>query len=462
MRWHALLPISLITLVAGCSLTPKYQKPDVAMPARFAPDRGFEQVQGNVAQPSGASWWEVFHDHHLNQLEDQLSHNQDAVAALARLDESRAQLKAAYGAMLPSASLSASTSNVQLSKHRATYFPGFPNRYTDQQITAQIGWEPDIFGRLHTQLRIAHNLENASQADLRGLQLSLQAQLARAYFQRVALAMQLKQQQQLLVDQQQYIDLVHAKFNAGDATQIDLDQAQLPLQALLENQDHTKQLIALQEHIMALLIGLPATGYHPQVADHLTDMPLPHSLPSSLLEQRPDIALAEQQVEIANEQIGLARTAYFPQFQLGMGGGYESSALNNLISVPSELWALGASAAVTLFDGGQRKALTQQARSHYDETVANYRQTVLNAYKEVEDDLSSLQQIKMQIQHQQQALALAQDQLLQTNQSEQGGLGNHLDVVAERLNADNQQLLMTQLAAVQAESHVRLLQALGQ
>ncbi len=454
------LAISLSLLISSCSLTPEFHKPVVPTPSQFAPEYGFAQVKDNDYQPS-TTWWESFQDTHLNQLEKQISQNQNEVAALARLDETRAQLKAAYGALLPSATLSASSSNLQLSKHRATYFPGFPNRYTDQQLTAQIGWEPDIFGRLHAQLRIAHNLEKASQYDLRGLQLTLQSQLARAYFQLVSLSNQLKEQQQLVDDQTQYLALIQDKFNAGDALQRDLDQAQLPLQALLENQDQTKHLIALQEHIIALLIGQPATAYHPEISDHLTETPLPHSLPSSLLQQRPDIALAEQEVEIANEQIGLARTAYFPQFELGVSGGYESSALNNLISAPSELWALGASAAITLFDGGQRKALTQEARSRYEETVANYRQTVLNAYKEVEDDLNSLRQIKAQTQHQQQAISLAQDQLRQASLSEQGGMGTALDVLTERLNVENQQLLMTALVAEQADAEVRLLEALG-
>ena len=214
-------------------------------------------------------------------------------------------------------------------------------------------------------------------------------------------------------------------------------------------------------HAIALLLGKPATGFEVPASEGNPAPWMGTVLPSRLLERRPDIASAERQVEAANAAIGIAKAAYFPQFALNAQGGYESNQLGNWVSVPSELWSLGAGAVVVLFDAGQRSALTDEAREHYEETVANYRQTVLNAYREVEDSLSAVHQLNLEHTSASHALLSARRAAEQAGFRYQGGMSSYLDVVTARTQVLQAKQQLALLQGRRMTASVLLVKALG-
>ncbi|MHB0991631.1 MAG: efflux transporter outer membrane subunit [Burkholderiales bacterium] len=447
-------------LCAACSLAPAYHRPDVPSPDHFSDHNPFTQAQPADTLAKG-NWWEIYGDKTLDRLEQQLGDNQDVKAALSRLQQAQSTLQAQRATLFPTLSVGASSQEIGLSTNRPLYFKGFPKQYRDNLLTADVAYEPDVFGRLSNEVEISKQQMEASRSDLAALQLSIQAELAVDYFTLQAMQQQQKILADLVSNEDQYFQMSKALYTGGAAPEANVAEADVVLQnAKSQEQDAELQMQTLT-HAIALLLGQPATGF--QLRTDNSD-PRPWAgtlLPSQLLERRPDIASAERQMQAANAAIGVAKSAYFPQFSLNAQGGYESSQFANLISVPSELWALGASALVTVFDAGQRAALTEQARQHYEETVANYRETVLNAYREVEDNLSTIRQLNLEHQAQLQAFQSASIAAKQADFDYQGGGGSYLGVVLVQTQVLQAEQQLTVLQSRRMAASVLLVKALG-
>lgn len=459
--YFALRAIPLLGLLcAACSLAPAYHRPEVPSPDHFSDHNPFTQAQPADTLGKG-DWWVVYGDKTLDGLEQQLSGNQDVKAALSRLQQAQSALQAQRATLFPTLSVGATMQEIGLSTNRPLYFKGFPKQYRDNLLTADVAYEPDVFGRLANEVEISRQQMEASRSDLAALQLSIQAELAVDYF-----ALQAQQRQQkiladLVNNEDQYLQMSKSMYVSGAVPEANVAEADVVLQNARSQQQEAELQAQTLTHAIALLLGKPATGYHLRTDN---GEPRPWSgtlLPSSLLERRPDIASAERQMQAANAAIGVARSAYFPQFSLNAQGGYESSQFANLISAPSELWALGASALVTVFDAGQRAALTEQARQHYEETVANYRQTVLNAYREVEDNLSAIRQLNLEHQAQLQAFQSASLAAKQAGFNYQGGGGSYLDVVLVQTQVLQAEQQLTTLQSRRMAASVLLVKALG-
>ncbi len=445
---------------AACSLAPPYHRPEVPSPDHFSDHNPFTRAQPADTLARG-NWWKIYGDKTLDGLEQQLNGNQDVKAALSRLRQAQSALQAQRATLFPTLTVGASSQEIGLSTNRPLYFKGFPKQYRDNLLTADVAYEPDVFGRLANEVEISRQQMEVSRSDLAALQLSIQAELAVDYF-----ALQAQQRQQkiladLVDNEDQYLQMSKAMYEGGAVPEANIAEADVVLQNARSQQQEAELQAQTLTHAIALLLGKPATGF---VLRTESGEPQPWSgtlLPSSLLERRPDIASAERQMQAANAAVGVAKTAYFPQFSLNAQGGYESSQFANWISAPSELWALGASALVTVFDAGQRAALTEQARQHYEETVANYRQTVLNAYREVEDNLSAINQLNMEHQAQLQAFQAASIAAKQANFNYQGGGGSYLGVVLVQTQVLQAEQQLTAVQSRRMAASVLLVKALG-
>ncbi len=447
-------------LCSACSLAPDYHRPTVDTPKQFGSQDLFRQAQPADSLPKGA-WWKIYSDRTLDALEGELGANQDLKASLSRLQQAQSALKAQRATLFPTVSVGAASQKINTSQNKAYYFKSMPTHYQDNLLTADVSYEPDVFGRLANQVAVSRQQMEASQADLASLQLSLQAELAADYFTLQALRVEHEALQNLVKNEAEYLKLTRALLDGGAAPEADVDQAELTLQnAKAQEQDAALQAVTMT-HAIALLLGKPATGFEVPASEGNPAPWMGTVLPSRLLERRPDIASAERQVEAANAAIGIAKAAYFPQFTLNAQGGYESSQLGNWVSVPSELWSLGAGAVVVLFDAGQRSALTDEAREHYEETVANYRQTVLNAYREVEDSLSAVHQLNLEHASASHALLSARRAAEQAGFRYQGGMSSYLDVVTARTQVLQAKQQLALLQGRRMTASVLLVKALG-
>ena len=376
----------------------------------------------------------MFGDPELNALEDQLSaSNQDLKVADARLRAARAAIRFNRSALFPTISTSPSVANERVSAHEP-YFPASQanNGTGNYTLPFDLSYEVDLWGRVRRTINASRQEAQATAADLATASLSLHAELAIDYLElRSADA-----QKQLLDDTvKAYSDalqLTTNRFVGGAAPKSDVAQAQTQLDAARVQDTDITEVRAEYEHAIATLIGQPPAKFSlpptPQNQVHLPVIPV--GLPSILLERRPDIASDERRVAEANEQIGIARAAYFPTLTIGATGGFEGSTVTNWLNWPSRLWAVEAAAFQKLcFDAGRRHATSEAAQANYDGTVATYRQTTLNALQEVEDNLAALRILEHEAEQQHDATASAQESLqLFTNRYE-GGVDNYLQVI---------------------------------
>jgi len=412
------LILPLVFLLAGCTVGPKYTRPAIPMAEMYkeeVPSSFKESEQWQPAHPSDqtsrGNWWEVFGDPELNKMEEQIaSSNQTLKAAEARFREARAAIRFNQASQFPAISTAPSANYVKA----PDYSPNSPSKIQeastgDFTLPFDLSYQLDLWGRVRRGVTAAREEAQATAADYETAKLSLEAELALDYFElRTADA-----QKQLLDDTvKAYADNVQLtlnRFNRGVAPKADLAQAQTQLDTTrVQDTDVTVQR-AQFEHAIAILIGKPPAEFN-LVAAPIDYKPpsTPIGLPSELLQRRPDIAAAERRVAEANEQIGIARAAYFPTVSLGATAGFESTHIANLLDGPNALWAVGPALAETLFDAGRRRATSESARANYDATVATYRQTSLTAFQEVEDNVAALRILENETQQQQQALASSQ------------------------------------------------------
>jgi NodT family efflux transporter outer membrane factor (OMF) lipoprotein len=426
--------------LGGCMVGPKYVKPSVPMAPAFKeqPPQSFkENDDWKPAQPGDQTlrgkWWEIFGDPQLNELEEEVTQsNQNLKVAEARFRQARAMIRFNRSAEFPTISTSPSIANERFSANQPYFPPGLANNGTGAfTLPFDLSYEVDLWGRVRRTVSASREEAQATAADLETANLSLHAELAADYFElRSADA-----QKQLLDDTVKAyanaVQLTQNRFEGGAAPRSDVAQAKTQLDAAMVADTDITVTRAQFEHAIATLIGKPPAEVNLAAAPHTPlNLPsIPVGLPTSLLERRPDIAAGERRVAEANDQIGIARAAYFPSLVIGATGGFTGTSITNWLNWPSRMWAVGPQLSETLFDAGRRRATSESATANYDGTVAAYRQTTLTAFQEVEDNLAALGILETEAQRQQQATASAADTLQLFTNRYVGGVDNYLQVI---------------------------------
>jgi multidrug efflux system outer membrane protein len=479
-RWLGLSALlGSMLVVAGCSLAPTYAKPDVNAPAAFketsletATLGASEKGTWKTAQPSEhalrGEWWTVFNDPALNDLErEALDANQNLKAAAARVKESRAINQTARAGLFPTLDSGFGPTRERLSP-ASQLLPANANvpSQTLWRAQASASYEVDLFGRVSDSVKAANADTEQSEALFRSVQLALQADVAQNYFNLRELDAESDVFTRTVSLRAQTLKLVKHRFDEGDISELDVARARSELATAQSDAMTVQRLRAASEHGLAVLLGKSPSQFS-MAANPLSpvDIKIPPGLPSSLLERRPDIAAAERAMAAANSRIGVAKAAFFPSLNITGAGGFESATLGDLFKWSSRTFLLGPFAGTALnlpiFDGGRRKGNLANARAIYEEDVANYRQQVLVAFQEVEDNLSDLRILETQTQTQAEAVSASNRaaQLSRTQYTE--GAINYLDVIDAERTVLQSQRAAVQLAGVQATSTVNLIRALG-
>ena len=480
-RLRGAAAIALI-LLSGCVVGPRYQVPSVATPEAFKESSAaaYQATPPGTWQPARpqdallkGKWWESFGEPELNALEEQLDiSNQTIAQAFQSFMAARAQVREARASYFPTLtttpayakgqSSGATGGGVSLSAGGSSFASSGGGTYQDVSLPFDVSWEPDLWGRIRNTVREARYATQVSAADLENQRLTEQADLAVYYFElRGQDALQDLYNRTIEADKKS-LQLTHALLDTG----IDSPQDVAAAEATLANAQATAIGIAtnraLYEHAIATLIGKPASSFSMPVKSLTTAVPtIPVGVPSQLLQRRPDIAAAERTMAQANALIGVEMAAYFPALNLTASGGFESAVINTLLTAPARFWTLGASASQTLFDGGLRKATLSQYRAQYDADVAAYRQTVLTAFQQVEDYISTVRVLSQQIESQQAAESAAQRYLNVALSRYQTGMDPYVDVVTAQISLLTDQQTAVTLRVSEMVAAVQLVQALG-
>jgi NodT family efflux transporter outer membrane factor (OMF) lipoprotein len=462
------LAVTLAVILSGCEVGPKYVRATTPTSANFKeqpPDNFKEAGQWKTAQPSDQSlrgkWWEIFGDPQLNSLEEQLTvSNQNLKVAEARLREARAAVRFNRAAQFPTISAGPSIDSLHASGNRP-YIHTTSNT-GDFVLPIDFSYEVDLWGRVRRSIAAAREEAQATTADYATASLSLHAELAMDYFElRSADA-----QKQLLDDTvKAYTDALQLtlnRFQGGVSPKSDVAQAQTQLDTTRVQDTDVTVARAQFEHAIAILIGKPPAELtiRPVPLD-LQPPVIPGALPSELLERRPDISAAERRMAEANQQIGIARAAYFPTLSLNGSAGFEGTSLLNWFSWPSRFWAVGPQMLQTLYDGGRRRANSETALANYDGTVATYRQTSLTAFQEVEDNLAALRILNDEDQQQTEATTSAQESLQLFTNRYKGGVDTYLQVINAQTIALQNERNNVDIQRRRMDASVLLIKALG-
>jgi NodT family efflux transporter outer membrane factor (OMF) lipoprotein len=474
MNRYAIATSSLAALfLSGCMVGPKYVKPTVPLAPGYkeaAPsaDTSKEAPNWHPAQPADTmlrgDWWTIFGDEELNALEPKIAaENQNLKAAEARFRQARALIQYNRSNLSPTIGVSPFAGGVRESANQPYFNAANANNgQADLQLPLDLNYEIDLWGRIRHGVNAAREEAQASAGDMQTALLSLQAELAIDYFE----ARSADAEEKLLIntvkDYEDAYQITNNRFLGGVAPQSDVDQAKTQLEAARVQVNDVTLQRAQYEHAIAVLLGQPPATFTLSAAPlHARPPAIPIALPSELLERRPDIASAERRVAEANDRIGIARAAYFPTLSLNGAAGFESTALTSLLSRSSFFWAVGPTLSQTLFDAGRRRSATEQATASYDETVANYRQTSLNAFQQVEDNLTALRVLRQEAEHQRQATQSAQSAEQIFNNRYVGGIDTYLQVVTAQTTALNNERNDIDIMRRQMDASVLLIKALG-
>jgi NodT family efflux transporter outer membrane factor (OMF) lipoprotein len=453
----------LFLSLTGCTVGPKYQKPAAPAPPAFKEDAGWTQAQPADSLVRG-KWWQVYNDPELNTLEEKINvSNQTLKAAFEAYQSAHQQVNIQRADLFPTLGVSPSAARTQESLHRPLYSPlSGSSLYNDFQIPGNASWEPDLWGRVRHLVEASRTTAQASAADLETISLSLHAELANDYFELRGLDLQKQLLDDTVVAFEKSVELTRSRFKGGLSSDSDLALAQTQLDTTRAQDIDVGVARAQFEHAIATLTGEPASSFSLPAAPLATTPPtIPVGLPSLLLQRRPDIAAAERRVAAANEEIGVARSAYYPTILLSGGGGVESTALGTLIQGPSALWSIGASASETIFDAGRRHAQNQQALANYNQTVALYRQQVLQSFQDVEDNLAALRILEGESIAQQNAVAEAQRSEKLSTIRYKGGLATYLEVITTQSTALADERTLADLQTRRMSASVLLIKAIG-
>ena len=458
---RVLVAIAALQLT-GCVVGPKYHQPAVPAPPAYKELGDWKPAEPND-QNLGGNWWTVFQDPQLDALELQVNvSNQNLKSAEAQFQQARAALRYNRADYYPTVTAGPSATRTRVSANAPTGSLLRGVTYNDFVFPFDVSYQADVWGRVRKTVESYREQAQASAADLATVNLSMHADLAVDYFQ----ARSLDAQEQLLnttvTQYEQALELNESRFQGGIASEVEVEQAKTILQTTRAQAIDVGVARAQFEHAVAILIGKPPAEFSlPPLPLTAPPPHIPVGVPSLLLERRPDIAAAERLVASANAQIGVAKSAYYPAISLGASGGFESSSITTLLNGPSGLWSFGLSAVGTVFDVGRRRALTDQARAAYDSQVANYRQTVLNGFQQVEDNLAAVRILENEAQVQDQAVVAAQRSLDLSITRYKGGVTSYLEVITAQNAALTDEVTAVNILGRRMANTVLLIQALG-
>jgi len=468
---YPLLSAFCLLLFAGaCAVGPKYSQPSAQVPDAYkelAP-RGSQQPSGwKTAQPQDqvlrGKWWEVLNDPALNALQERLEvSNQNLKVAEAQFRQARALVRFNRADLFPTITAGASISGERFSANRPISAPPPGATYGDYVLSADVSYEADVWGRVHRSVESARQNAQATAADLQVVNLSMHAELAADYFELHGLDADKQLLDSAVVAYQKALALTTNRFEGGLAAKAEVAQAETQLETTQAQAIDVEVQRAQFEHAIAVLIGQPASTFAlPRSPIKLAPPQIPVGVPSDLLERRPDVAAAERRVAAANAQIGIAKAAYYPTILLSAAAGFEGSDITNWISWPSGLWAVGPSLVATVFDVGRRRALTEQAQAAYDANVAAYRQSVLAAFQEVEDNLAALSILEREATTQDEAVNSAERSLALSTNRYKGGLVTYLEVITAQSTALTDERVAANVLTRRMVATVQLMKALG-
>lgn len=461
----------LCVLLSACRVGPDYKRPPVETPSAYKelpPPNSPQASEWAPAQPNDAvargKWWQFYNDPELNSLEEQVSiSNQNVIAAEAQFREAKFAVKIARSNLYPTVSVSPTIVSSRTSVNGTSQGQDFSR--TTYDLPVNVSWEADTWGSIRRSIQAGAESAQYSDAELENARLSYQSQLAQDYFELRGTDGEKHLLDTTVQSYQDYLKLTQERFDNGVASGSDVAQAQAQLEtarAQLIDYDVAR---AQYEHAIAVLTGKPpsdlSVSYSPI---KITPPPVPVGVPSTLLERRPDIAGAERQMAAANEQIGIAKAAYYPAIGLTTDSaplGLESSSFLHWISWPSRFWSLGPGASETVFDAGKRRATLNQSIAAYDATVANYRQSVLTAFQQVEDNLAALRVLENESQAEDRAVEAAQNSLDISTYQYKAGVVNYLTVITSQAILLQDQIQALNILTRRMSSSVLLVEAVG-
>jgi NodT family efflux transporter outer membrane factor (OMF) lipoprotein len=467
-----LTPILACLACSSCLVGSRYKRPDVQVPPGYkeAPVES-AGVQWKTATPDGgvlrANWWELFGDHQLNAMENTVATaNQNVALAEARFRQAVGLVAFNRSNFFPTVTTSPSITTSGGARSPAiragTDQAASSRRFTNYSFPFGVSWEPDFWGRIRLSVQNAAAAAQASAADVANVRLSMQAELALDYFQLLSLDMQERILDDTIAAYQRALKLTIDRRNGGVASRADVVQAQTQLDSARAQQTELGVARSQLEHAIAVLTGQAPSGFT-VARGHIAAGPpeIPAGLPAELLERRPDIAAAERSVAAANAQIGLARTAYFPNITFNAAGGFQSTSFTNWISWPSHFWSIGPGVAATIFDFGRRRADVRQSQAAYEAAVANYRQVTLGAFQEVEDQLSALRLLSQEALEQDTAVRGAVEALQLETERYKAGTVSYLNIITEQTIELTNQRVAVQILERRMAAAVQLIRALG-
>jgi NodT family efflux transporter outer membrane factor (OMF) lipoprotein len=467
----ALLVFTFLGLL-GCNVGPKYIRPAVPAPSAFKESRPQQAPDGTVwkpAQPQDAvlrgKWWEIYQEPELNALEEKLNiSNQNIARAFENFMAARAQVQQARSNYYPTVTVGASYARNRTSQSQtnaSVLSKGNPNSNTFN-LPFDVAWEPDLWGRVRNSVRQSANAAQVTAADLENQKLTEQANLAIFYFEmRGQDALEELLRKTVEVDRQS-LELTRILYKTGLDNDEAVAQAEITLKSSLAAVTNAAIARAQFEHAIALLVGEPASNFSIPVRPLTTQVPdIPVGLPSDLLERRPDIASAERTMAEANALIGVQKAAYYPTLSITGTGGFAASTFSKWLTSPSRYWSFGPTASEIVFDGGLRKSTMAQFMALYNANVANYKEVVLAAFQQTEDDLAALRLLTEEIEQEQETVASAQRFFDVASVRYKTGLDPYLNVfTAQAILLANQQTVIT-LRVQQMTSSVQLIESLG-
>ncbi len=473
---RALAGFCVLVFIAGCKpVGPNYSKPGYTAPAAYK-ETGAPSVtpppspvngSWKPASPSDGmlrgKWWELYNDPQLNQLEERIATNNQALRqAVENYLAARDQILAVRSNLFPSLSITPSLTHTHSSGNRPLVSSTTKSGYNDFSLAGQGGWEPDFWGRVRRNVEAAQNTAQADSADVANVDLALHAELASDYFQLRGLDSQIHLLKRTVADLEHQLDLTQRRLAGGVATKVEEAQAQTQLETVRAQLVDVSVARAQFEHAVGTIATYNLSEF--SIPFSPLDLPLPKvpiGVPSQLLERRPDIAAQERLTAAANARIGIAIAAYYPTISLSGSGGFESTHGGTWIQGPSALWSLGAQATELLFDAGQRHALTDQARHQYEAQAAAYKNTIYSAFQDVEDNLSQLRVLDQENVVEQRAVTAAQHSFDLSQNRYKGGVTSYLEVLTAETALISNQRTLTDLQARQFAASVQLIRALG-
>jgi len=449
-----------VLVLSGCAPKTKYIPPPVEIAPAFR-----ENADWKPAEPGDdllrGNWWELFNDPELNALEQQIEvGSQTLRAAEAQFAQARAIVRGTRASLFPTVDVSPSATRAQSSGNRPS--STFHQASNDFILPVDVTYEADVWGRIRSAVSASQAAAQASAADVESARLSLHAELASDYFTLRGIDRDRQLLDAAVESFDKALELTRNRFQGGIASQADVAQAETVLETTRAQAVDVAAGRAALEHAIAVLIGRPASVFSVALKP-MSDAPpaVPFGVPSELLERRPDIASAERRVAAANAQLGVATAAFYPRLILSGSAGFESSPLGSLLTGTSSFWTIGPALLVNVFDGGRRRAVSDQARAEQDLATAVYRQSVLVAFREVEDQLASLRILDEEAVIQRRAVAAAERSLMQATNRYRGGLASYLEVTSAQNAALSNQRTAVGILTRRMNASVLLMKGLG-